>query len=154
MGFHLTITQRNYVQQSLRLRAVIGIIIFARKHHQTHVLWKSSQLLGVKGQLIPALLRRLKIIVEKGVTIAVVRARPGEENALFIRPRVNVVALMTILELARNPHPLQLEPFRRQCKLQQVIHRREIGREHFPGQLHSPIRIKIMRATVFRNLSR
>ena len=42
----------------------------------------------------------------------------------------NVVALMTILELARNP-PARLDPLRRQCKLQQVIHRREIGREHF-----------------------
>ena len=39
-------------------------------------------------------------------------------------------------------------------KLHQVIHRREIGREHFLGQLHPPIRIQIMRATVFGNLAR
>ena len=153
MRFQFLVAQRNHANQPLGLRTVIGIVILSGIDLQAHILLELRHFHGVESQFIPARDRWIKVVVEKGIAVAVVGPRPREQNALLVRTVVDVIALVTVLDLVRHPGFLRRKPLGGKGVIKDLIRHRKIGPEHLPTQFDLSVRIEIIGAPIFRDLA-
>ena len=73
---HLLVAQRDDIDEPLRLRAIVGEIIFSRMHLNGNVFFKVADFGRVERQLVPPGNWGREIVVEKRIAISVVATRP------------------------------------------------------------------------------
>ena len=133
VGLQFPVAQRDHLEQPLGLRTIIRIVILSRKDLDTNVLREVSQLHRIISQFVPSFGGWIEVVVEERVTVAVVCPCPGEENAFLVFPGVDIVGLVTVLDLVGHPDPLLRKTFFRQSKFEHFIGHREVGNEHLLG---------------------
>ena len=152
MGFHFPVAEGDDVEEALGLWTVIRIIVLAGEYLDADVLREVSHLHGVEGELVPARNGRIEVVVEEGITVSIVGPGPGEKYAFLVRPGIDIVGLVTILDLVSHPNPLGSKALGGHGEFKHFIGYLKIGAEHFLGQLDSAVGIKVVGSSVLRNV--
>ena len=146
MGLDFWAAQGKDPQQALGLGAIIGKVVFARIHFDTDIALDRPLFFCLYLDLIPATQGRLKVIVKKGVAVAVIGSSPRKQHAFLGGTGVNVVAVMAVPQASGHPALLRRKPLRRKRSIQEPVgHMEDSGHPWFGGQ-DASIRIKQKRA--------
>ena len=123
-------TQRDHIEQTLRLRTIVLKIPLARKHHDADVLLEVPQLRSVKREIVPTGNRRLELVIKERVRVAVVLSDPRKEQALLVISGITMEGRITIHDGVGDPDAFRLKAPIRQGELQHLVRCGEVGAEH------------------------
>ena len=151
-GLDLFLTDGDDTQQALWLGTVVCVIVFARVDQDAQVPFEVTDFGSIERQFVPTGHRWLKVIVEVGVVVPVVRARPRVQQALLVIPYIDVVGFVTVLDRAGCPALLCGESVPGQSDVQHLVGRPKVRVELFSRKHDATIRIEPIGTAVLGNL--
>src|SRR6056297_2841522 len=116
------------------------------------VFLEVTNLRSIERQVVPARNRRIEVVIEERIAVAVILSCPGEQNPLFMIANVEFVYLVAVLQFVRYPRLFVHKPCRWKRRVEHRVGDSEVTPQHFTAELNPPVRIKVVRASVIGNL--